>query len=228
MDSRGRGRGGRGGDRGGSRGRGQPRGGPPPRGASPSGRGSSGFRGRGGPPQVQVFAPGAPARLDSRTSERDLDDLMSRYRNISTSVPDRVVRPGFGKRGTAITLRANYFALKYPKNSIIYDYPIEITPNVKTEERRLRKRLFDLFEGSAEVSPYLGGIAHDSVQRLISRAPLPEDFSVEVQFYDEGQAGPRPNSKVYRISLLDPRELHSADLDRYVFLLWHTVSLIAD
>ncbi|KAL5522335.1 hypothetical protein ACEPAF_2192 [Sanghuangporus sanghuang] len=216
MDNqRGRGRGR--GDRGGPRGRGQRGGGPPPRGASPSGRGSSGFtRGRGGPPQVQIFAPGTPARLDSRSTDRDLDSLISRFKNLSTSVPDRVVRPGFGKRGNAITLRANYFALKYPKDCVLYDYPIGITPPVKTELRRFRKRLFDLFEASSEVSPYLGGIAHDRVQRLIAREPLPEDFSVSVQFYDEGEPGPRPNSKVYKLSLLEPKELRSADLDRYL------------
>ncbi|KAL5479122.1 hypothetical protein ACEPAI_2410 [Sanghuangporus weigelae] len=174
MDNpRGRGRGRYG--RGGFRGRGQRGGGPLPRGASPSGRGSSGFtRGRSGPPQ-----------------------------NISASSPDRVVRPGFGKRGNAITLRANYFALKYSKDCVLYDYPIEITPPVKTELRRLRKRLFDLFEGSSEVSPYLGGIAHDGSNSMtkVNRVHLP---------------GPPPNSKVYRISLLEPKELCSADLDRYL------------
>ena len=182
---RGRGRGDRGGDRGGFRGRGQRGGGPPPpRGASPGpGRGSSGFsRGRGGPPQVQIFAPDTIARLDSRSTDRELDTLMSRFRNLSTSVPDRVVRPGYGKRGSAITLRANFFTLKYPKNCILYDYPIEINPEVKTAESRLRRRLFDLFESSQEVAPFLGEIAHDSSQRIIAKRLLPDDFSVSIAF----------------------------------------------
>ena len=83
-----------------------------------------------------------------------------------------VIRPGFGKRGTSITPLANFFALKYPKNCILYGYPVEITPPVKDEEKRLWKRLSDLFEGSREVAPYFQGIAHDRVQRLIVKQAL--------------------------------------------------------
>ena len=201
MDNRGRGRGR--GDRGGFRGRGGggPRGGGPPRGGSQSsfGRGRGG-RGGGSAP-VQVFAPDKPAQPDARLNERELTALVSRFKNLSASVPDRVIRPGFGKRGTAVTLRANFFALKYPKNCVLYDYPVEITPPTEDKEKRLWRRLFDLFESSREVAPYLQGIAHDRVQRLIAKQALPDGFSVSVPFYDEGRT-PHPRSKVYKFKLL--------------------------
>ncbi|THH04985.1 hypothetical protein EW145_g5129 [Phellinidium pouzarii] len=218
----------RGRGRGQSRGRGAP---PSQRGASPShypggapsetSRGSSqgprgfGGRGRGGMP-TQVFEPNTPAQPASHLSDKELNALVARFKSLSTSVPNRVMRPGFGKRGTAVTLRANFFALKYPKNVVLYDYAIEITPAVKTEEKRLRKRLFDLLDGSQEFAPYLHDIAHDRMQRLISKRVLPADFSVAVPFYEEGEAGPRAGGKTYIVKVLEPKELKSSDLDRYL------------
>ncbi|KAH8109404.1 hypothetical protein DFH11DRAFT_1548366 [Phellopilus nigrolimitatus] len=119
-------RGGRGDSPSGSSGRGSPAG-------FRGGGGGGGGRGRGGP--VQIFSPNAPAQPDARLSDKEQNALIASFKSLSTSVPDRVVRPGFGKRGAAITLRANFFALKYPKNVVLYDYAIEIKPAVKTEEK---------------------------------------------------------------------------------------------
>ena len=125
------------------------------------------------------------------------------------------MRQGFGKRGSPVTLRANFFPLKYPKNAALYDYPIEISPPVKLEEKRTRKRLFALFEDSPAVSPFLNGIAHDGAQRIIAVRALPSDFSpISINYYEEGQTGPREDSKVYTISLLEPRLLKTSDLDK--------------
>ncbi|KAI5118505.1 hypothetical protein M0805_004005 [Coniferiporia weirii] len=225
MDNRGRGRGR--GDRGQSRARGVSpgqRGGSPAysgRGESPSGSGRGSFsgpgfgRGRGGA-SVQIFESGTPAQPDNQLSDRELGALVARFKSLTTSVPDRVMRPGFGKRGAPITLRANFFALKYPKNVVLYEYAIEITPSVKAEEKRLRKRLFDLLESSQDLAPYLHDTAHDRMQRLISKRLLPTDFSVSIPFYEAGEAGPRPNSKTYTVKLLEPKELRTSDLDRYL------------
>ena len=174
-------------------------------------RGGGRGGGRGGAP-VQIFKGDVPAQLDASVSVQEQNALIAHIKKLSTA--DRVVRPGFGKSGTAITLRANFFALKYPKNAVLYDYPIEINPSVKAEEKRLRKRLFDLFEGAQEVAPYLPGIAHDRMQRIISHRRLPPDFSARIAFYEEGEAGPRPGGKVYTIGILEPKELRTADLDR--------------
>lgn len=122
------------------------------------------------------------------------------------------MRPGFGKRGVAITVRANFFALKYPKNIVLYDYAINITPNIKTEEKRERRRLFDLLESTPELAPYLHEIAHDRAQRIISRRLLPSPFVINVPFSEEGR--PQRGNKTYAVEICDPKELKSADLDR--------------
>ncbi|KAH8109520.1 Piwi-domain-containing protein [Phellopilus nigrolimitatus] len=191
------------------------------------GRGDRGQRGRGmspshrgGPPMargthidsssrsagaVQVYAPNSPAQSDARLTDREQDALVSRFQALSAADPDRVVRPGFGKRGAAIAVRANFFALKYPKDVVLYDYPVVITPEV--DSKPLRKRLFELLESTQEVVPYLHEIAHDWSQRLISRSRLPVDFLATVS------EGPE---RVYTISVLEPKVLRSTDLDRYL------------
>ncbi|KAH8115128.1 Piwi-domain-containing protein [Phellopilus nigrolimitatus] len=95
--------------------------------------------------------------------------------------------PGFGKCNAAIAVRANFFALKYPKDVVLYDYPVVIAPNV--------------------VAPYLHEIAHDWTQRLVSRSCLTADFSATVS---EGL------ERVYTVKVLEPKELMAADLDRYL------------
>lgn len=241
---RGQGRGGRGGrgqGRGGRGGQGQGggRGGPPhaPRMDSPSvsvsstgssgfggGRGRGGGGGGGGPPgrgggrggPIQIFAAGRPAQPDARLAPRELDALTSKFRQLTTSVPDRVVRPGFGKQGAAITLRANFFALKYPKNLVLYDYAVKFTPEVQTKEKRTLKRLFELLESTSQFAPFLSDIAHDRTQRLISRRRLPTNLAVSIPFYEEGEAGPREGGKVFAVEFTGPIEHRCSELDRSV------------
>lgn len=198
----------------GDRGRGASSSGPM-RGAYSSGGGGGGGRGggRGGAP-VQVFGGSTAPQIDSRLADKEINALVSRFKALSTSVPERVIRPGFGKQGAVIALRANFFTLKYRKGLVLYDYPLKIEPTVKAEEKRLRRRLFDLFEGTEEVAPYLQGIAHDRMQRLIAHRPLPPDFSATFPFYEEGEAGPRPGAKEYTISVEEPKMLDTDDLNK--------------
>lgn len=123
------------------------------------------------------------------------------------------LRPGYGTLGKAITLRANFFAVKLPKGPM-YDYTIEITP--KTDINRLKARIFTLLEQSAECQPYVGSIAHDRSERLVSKNELPQPLDVVVPFYDEGEEGPRPGGTVYTISIKFMRKLDSEELDKSV------------
>lgn len=189
---------------------GQGRGGRGYRGDAPGGRGGGPPRGgRGGP--VQIFADQRPAALESRFSAKEQDELVARFQRLSPSTPTRVIRPGFGKQGDPIVLRANFFALKYPKNVVLYDYDIKFTPSVKNEERRLRKRILELLESSPEFAPYLHEIAHDRSQRLISRRLLPDDLSVPVNYYEEGR---ERSKQVYTVTFGDPKSLASKELDK--------------
>ncbi|KAH8114666.1 hypothetical protein DFH11DRAFT_1877501 [Phellopilus nigrolimitatus] len=65
-----------------------------------------------------AFGQGAGCTHSSLASRRCLPD------------PGRVVRLEFGKRGAAIAVRANLFTLKYPKDVVLYNYPVVITPDV--------------------------------------------------------------------------------------------------
>ncbi|KAH8110017.1 hypothetical protein DFH11DRAFT_1746682 [Phellopilus nigrolimitatus] len=76
----------------------------------------------------------------------------------------------------------------YPKDVVLYDYPVVIAPDVV----------------SAAV-PH--EIAHDCTQRLVSRSRLPADFFATVS---EG------SERVYTVKVLEPKELRAADLDRYL------------
>ena len=60
----------------------------------------------------------------------------------------------------------------------------------------------------------IDGIAHDKMQRLIAIRPLPPTFKVEIEFYDAGEKGPKPDGKKYTITINEPRQLNSADLDK--------------
>ncbi|TDL21938.1 Piwi-domain-containing protein [Rickenella mellea] len=220
------------GTRGGGRGRGQGRGGGRGGRGNASSSGASGPRGaprgRGGPPGL--FTPvNASTTLEPRLSAREQDALISSFNSLTTA-EGRPVRPGFGKLGTAIKVRANFFAVKYPKNTILYDYTVNITP--KTDVGRLKKRIFELLEGSVDLAPFLHDIAHDRSQRVVSRRKLPDPFVINVPFYEDGEGQPRPGARVYEVEICDPRELNSKDLDRYLagdpaFVNWDVQPIIS-
>ena len=225
-----RGRGNRG------RGRGQPRGGGggtgppsgPPRRDSPGppGRGGpgggyppqGGYRGGGrgggaGPPGVgasgdAVF--GGPPSVDQRLATSGA--LLQTLKTIRHD-PARPTRPGFGTLGKPGVLRANFFAVKFPKAGVIYDYHVEITPT--TDLKSIKARLFKLLEDSAhsgwrEYAPF---IAHDGSARLVSSKKLPQPLEVPVLFLKEGQAKPTQRDKTYTISINFTGELKSSELD---------------
>lgn len=195
-----------------SRGRGGPRGSYPggPRGGAggfSGGRGSStrgGYGGgsRGGVPGDLIFR--GPASVDQRLAT--LDELVSSFNKLTFN-PERPHRPGFGTLGRQITLRANFFPIKLPKGPI-YDYHVEITPS--TDIKRIRARLFKLLEQSNQQDweQFVPFIAHDSSQRLVSAKKLPQPLDVQVQYYEEGEAGPNARSKTYTFAII-----HTADLD---------------
>jgi eukaryotic translation initiation factor 2C len=123
------------------------------------------------------------------------------------------LRPGFGTLGKPITLRANFFPVRIPKGPI-YDYNVEITP--KTEINRLKTRIFELLELSPLCAPHMAYIAHDRSERLVSARELPQPLDIQVPFYEEGQSGPRPDAKVYNISIKLTREIDGDNLTQCV------------
>jgi eukaryotic translation initiation factor 2C len=194
---------------------GLPRGGSPG-GYTPSG-GQGGYRGgsRGegaGPPSARASGDavfGGPPSVDQRltTSSALIKIIKFRYD------PALPTRPDFGTLGEAGVLRVNFFAVKFPKTGVIYDYHIETSP--RTDLKSIRVRLLALLEQSAhpgwrEYAPF---IAHDSSARLVSSKKLPQPLKVPVLFLREGQAKPTQRDKTYTISITFTQELESSALD---------------
>jgi eukaryotic translation initiation factor 2C len=191
-----------------SRGRGGYPGGPRGGAGGFSGGRGSGTRGgygggsRGGVPGDLIFR--GPASVDQRLAT--LDQLVSSFNKLNFN-PERPHRPGFGTLGRQITLRANFFPVKLAKGPI-YDYHLEITPS--TDIKRIRARLFELLEQSNQDGwkQFVPFISHDSSQRLVSYKRLPQPLDVQVQYYEDGEAGPNARSKTYTFAII-----HTADLD---------------
>ncbi|KAJ7747641.1 argonaute-like protein [Mycena maculata] len=204
MSQRGqRGRG-RGGDRGqAGRGGGQPRGGPPTSGSGPRG---------GGPPRGPViFAENITANIPPRLSNDSHDDLMNSLKTVEAD-PERPLRPGYGTLGKAITLRANFFAVRVPAGPI-FDYTVETHP--KPDKDR-QSRIFFLLEQSPICQPLLGYIAHDRSKRLVSARELAQPLDISVQYYEDGEAAPREGATTYTVSIKFEKELDIASLTNYV------------
>ncbi|KAI0338704.1 Piwi-domain-containing protein [Trametopsis cervina] len=215
----GRGRGGRGDSpgRGGGGGRGGPppggfgggRGGPP--GGSGGGRGgpSGGFGGRGGGPAA-IFAANTRAVVDPSLSDAALDKLVSSFRRLEVRA-ESPVRPGWGTVGRPITLRSNFFALKLPKNMQIFDYDVAIAPPEKEKDKDLsgprKAQIFELLQGSPEFAPYVGFIAHDRSQRVVSVRQLPQPLVVRIQYREQGETQARAGSPEYTVTVTYVRTL---------------------
>ncbi|KAG9315634.1 argonaute-like protein [Chiua virens] len=213
--NRGRGRGGGGGPPGGPpTGRGGGSGGPPPgggRGAFQSNRGRGGGPPGAGPSGDAVF--GGPASVDSRlTNSNALVDVLKKIPHDAK----RPTRPGFGTLGKPGVLRANFFAVKFTKTAVIYDYHVDITPT--TDLKSIKARLFALLEQSNHSGwqEYVPFIAHDGSARLVSSKKLPQPLDIPVLFLKEGQAQPGKQDKTYTISIVITQELKSSELNSFI------------
>ncbi|CAG7850103.1 SubName: Full=Related to QDE-2 post-transcriptional gene silencing protein QDE-2 {ECO:0000313/EMBL:CCA71993.1} [Serendipita indica DSM 11827] len=164
--------------------------GPPGRRGAPSARRSQTGRSRQrrGRDRARGFSPTtaesiqAPpegeAELDSRikTIEERLEKLTSEIPASSAFV--HPIRPGFGKQGEEILVRANFFALKFTEGLITHDYNI------------LRA-----LENTPDFAAYKGIVAHDDSQRLVSAVPLQQPLVIEFDFIEDDACQPEPKKK---------------------------------
>ncbi|KAL0577823.1 hypothetical protein V5O48_004151 [Marasmius crinis-equi] len=185
---RGRGRGGALGSGDGGRGRG--------RGDFGGPQGQRGGRGRGGGP-TPIFREGTRPQVDQRLKAEDLNSLITSFRSLKVD-PSRPLRPGYGTMGREITVRANFFPVRVPKNLLVYDYRVDITP--KLEKREDRARMFTLLEESDKGRSLKQHVAHDKSSRLVSSKKLPNPLEVQLKMVREGESAPSPNAKSYTIS----------------------------
>ncbi|THH32716.1 hypothetical protein EUX98_g1439 [Antrodiella citrinella] len=230
--ARGRGRGGGGGPRGASPAGSQASGGGPGyhggQGAPPGSRGGSpgggrgfggpgGGGGRGGAPG-DIFNPQGDLTLPDRLSQQNLDSLVASFKRVPAT-PEMPLRPGWGTKGKAIKLRANFFAVNVPKDLTIYEYAIKYSePNPRKDRRKekmpgpVQAQVLVLLERTAAFAPYMAHIAHDRRTRLVSSRALPEDLSFDILFVEDLENAPRPDGPTYRVEFELKNELNSSDL----------------
>lgn len=127
------------------------------------------------------------------------------------------LRPGFGTLGKPQTLRANFYAVRITKR-IIYDYEIAISPKAQAGAQR-RARILDILEQHPQYAPYVGHVAHDRSQRLVSAVKLPQPLSIQVRYTEEGETVPRENPLVFTVDFNFVRELDNNDMTQYVLLI---------
>jgi eukaryotic translation initiation factor 2C len=121
---------------------------------------------------------------------------------------ERPLRPGYGTRGTPVTLRSNFFAVRLPK-APIHNYTVEITPEKGLGNRK--ERLFQLLERHAVYKTIASHVAHDKSQRLISAKPLPQPLDFEISYSDYDDTG---DSQPYIISIKFDKVIDISDLSR--------------
>jgi eukaryotic translation initiation factor 2C len=179
------------------------------RGGPPGGRGGGAFggnasRGRGGPPEI--FSQGASPLIDARINTSE--SAVARFKGVSND-PANPLRPGFGKLGQEVILRANFFAVKIAKKSF-FEYRVDISPKPKSQES---ERIFQLLEAHPQFQTYQNHIAHDSASRLVCSRKLPQPLNLSIEFYyDQIPATSHP--RLYKLSIVDPRELDTEVVTR--------------
>ncbi|KAL4080951.1 Piwi domain-containing protein [Scleroderma citrinum] len=186
------------------------RGGPPGGGGNRGGFHGGGATGVGASGDNRIF--GSPAPVDQRL--RTSDELVRVLKKLPYK-PERPHRPGFGTLGTPITLRANFFPVKFSKQ-ILYDYAVEITPQKFLARRR--KRLFTLLEESnhPEWRGFAPSIVHDKSARLVSTKRLPQFLEVPIIFVEEGETRPSVHAETYTFSFELKHELDSSELVKFL------------
>jgi hypothetical protein len=96
---------------------------------------------------------------------------------------------------------------------ILYDYAIEIKPDVSKKGRE-RARVFEALQDNPAFQPYINDIAHDSAQRLITHSPLPDDLVIDVRIEESRGATDPPKVTDYQVSFPSYNELSTSDLER--------------
>ncbi|KAJ7915348.1 argonaute-like protein [Mycena leptocephala] len=178
-------------------------------------RADGGQQGGGTPPPTPSHSRGGNHGLRATPAAPSDDNYTQLIKSFSAldADPARPLRPGYGKTGRAIGLKVNFFPVQLPSDPF-FDYTVEIQP--KTDISRLKTRIFHLLEKSAICAPFLGHIAHDCSQRLVSAQKLPQPLDIAVPFYEDGEVGPRPGAIVYTVSIKFEGELNMEAAQKYL------------
>ncbi|KAF2491439.1 putative RNA interference and gene silencing protein [Lophium mytilinum] len=205
-------RGGRGtgrGDRGGYRGG---------RGAGGAGRGG----GDRGPVQeeVQIYVPPDKIIPAPNTHVAQVEDAIQK----SAGGPDALAaltmtegfphRPGYGTRGTPVTLWANYVEMVPPPELTLYRYDMAVSPSAAGKKLTQIVRLLLETETMAQ---FRSDVITDFKSTLLSRRKLAsDDFIVRVRYRVEDHDEPREGATQYQVRVQYTTALSTAQLVNYL------------
>ncbi|KAI0448191.1 ribonuclease H-like domain-containing protein [Xylaria telfairii] len=141
-------------------------------------------------------------------------------------------RPNYGKQGTPIVLRANYFELDLGPGLILYRYDWSVKDTTKEEKEEGKKekkaqtlegkklgRVIQLCLQSPELAKFQQDMVTDFRSILIARRDMP-DQEITVAYRPEGEGEPRQRGTQYTMllkkSAKESKTLHADDLTRYL------------
>lgn len=138
---------------------------------------------------------------------------MQSFQKIKLGPDNLPLRPDFGVKGRAIKLRANFFAVKVPKNPF-FEYDVALSPTTGTAMRRVKRRIFQLAEKTTDWTRngLKGNVAHDHATKLIAAKKLPQPLVIRVPYYDEDEDGPKPGGKEYTLTIEYARDVDTQSL----------------
>ena len=123
------------------------------------------------------------------------------------------LRPGYGAKGAAITVWANYFVLNPPAKLVITRYSMSIDDGQIQQQRRKRRQVISLV--LKEIPGYEGRenqIATDFADNLICVGKIPDlgGTTLGVRYQEDDEDEPKSNAKEYRVTF---EEVASYDID---------------
>lgn len=174
--------------------------------------------GRGGA-AVQVYLrPDGVPTPDSRVTKVEdavqkaiKDPLSLQKLRLDSNLPHR---PGYGTRGTPVTLWANYVEMVPDLKLILFRYDISVSPEATGKKRT---QVVRLFLETPEMVPIKSDVVTDFKSTLVSRQKLQkDDLVVELQYRFEDEDDPQQGATKYRVRVQYTNTLRVSDLIDYL------------
>lgn len=140
------------------------------------------------------------------TSKPSLERL-----SLKTLTP---MRPGFGTRGTPITLWANYVEILAVPDLTLYRYSLSVSPNAAG---RKLTQIIRLLLQAPELVDFQQDIVSDFKSTCVSQRRLPrDDATIPITYRAEGEDEPRQGGTVYSVRVLHTNTLSVDEMIEYL------------
>ncbi|KAI5854508.1 eukaryotic translation initiation factor 2C 2 [Durotheca rogersii] len=121
-------------------------------------------------------------------------------------------RPSYGVKGSDVVLWANYFVLDTPRQLLLQQYHISVTPAATGKKLT---QVIRLLLQAPDLLPFQADIATDFRSTLISRRRF-EIQEVQVEYRGEDEDEPRPGARQYTVKLDFIKVLEASALTEYL------------